>query len=208
MGEELARGDDFGVGRGDGAGEAEGVAEGLADGDGVGVGAALDDGEADGVGEGVGVGEADGVGEGVGVGEADGVGVGVGRGVGGVLDPPLDESDKGSDTTNVKVAVDVTEFPSVAVTVNVVDVNKTVGVPDICPVEVSKVNPVGRAGDIEYSIGDVPPDAVIGVNAVAAVPLVKDLVDTAVDAVIGFIVTEVEKVAVAVSPLLSVAVTV
>ena len=196
MGEELARGDDFGVGRGDGAGEAEGVAEGLADGDGVGVGAALDDGEADGVGEGVGVGE------------ADGVGVGVGRGVGGVLDPPLDESDKGSDTTNVKVAVDVTEFPSVAVTVNVVDVNKTVGVPDICPVEVSKVNPVGRAGDIEYSIGDVPPDAVIGVNAVDAVPLVKDLVDTAVDAVIGFIVTEVEKVAEAVSPLLSVAVTV
>ena len=196
MGEELARGDDFGVGRGDGAGEAEGVAEGLADGDGVGVGAALDDGEADGVGEGVGVGE------------ADGVGVGVGRGVGGVLDPPLDESDKGSDTTNVKVAVDVTEFPSVAVTVNVVDVNKTVGVPDICPVEVSKVNPVGRAGDIEYSIGDVPPDAVIGVNAVAPDPFVKDLLDTAVDAEIGFIVTEVEKVAVAVSPLLSVAVTV
>ena len=195
MGEELARGDDFGVGRGDGAGEAEGVAEGLADGDGVGVGAALDDGEADGVGEGVGVGE------------ADGVGVGVGRGVGGVLDPPLDESDKGSDTTNVKVAVDVTEFPSVAVTVNVVDVNKTVGVPDICPVEVSKVNPVGRAGDIEYSIGDVPPDAVIGVNAVAPDPFVKDLLDTAVDAAIGFIVTEVEKVAVAVSPLLSVAVT-
>ena len=123
-------------------------------------------------------------------------------------DPPLDEPDKGSDTTNVNDAVDVPEFPSVAVTVNVVDVNKTVGVPDICPVEVSKVNPVGRAGDIEYSIGDVPPDAVIGVNAVAAVPLVKDLVDTAVDAVIGFIVTEVEKVAEAVSPLLSVAVTV
>ena len=33
MGEELARGDVFGVGRGDEAGEAEGVAEGLADGD-------------------------------------------------------------------------------------------------------------------------------------------------------------------------------
>jgi hypothetical protein len=44
------------------------------------------------------------------------------------------------------------------------------GVPVIAPVDVLSESPDGRAGEIAKVIGDVPPDAVTGVNDVADVP--------------------------------------
>ena len=35
------------------------------------------------------------------------------------------------------------------------------------------VRPLGRAGEIAYVIGDVPPDAVTGVKLIAAAPAVR-----------------------------------
>ena len=46
----------------------------------------------------------------------------------------------------------------------------------IAPVEVLKLKPAGRDGEIARVMGDVPPDAVTGVNDVAAVVAVSVLV--------------------------------
>jgi len=43
------------------------------------------------------------------------------------------------------------------------------GVPLTLPVDVSKVNPVGSAGEIEYVIGVVPPETFTGMKAFTAV---------------------------------------
>jgi hypothetical protein len=52
-------------------------------------------------------------------------------------------------------------------------------VPEICPVELFKVRPDGSEGETEYVRGVDPPDALIGVKAVAAVPAVKFFAATA-----------------------------
>ena len=57
-----------------------------------------------------------------------------------------------------------------AVTVYVVDVVMLVGVPEISPVEVSKIRPGESVGEIDQSV-TTPPFAV-GVTGVIAVPLV------------------------------------
>ena len=57
-----------------------------------------------------------------------------------------------------------------AVTVYVVDVVMLVGVPEISPVEVSKIRPADRVGEIDQSV-TAPPFAE-GVTGVIAVPLV------------------------------------
>ena len=46
----------------------------------------------------------------------------------------------------------------------------------MAPVEVLKLKPAGRDGEIARVMGDVPPEAVTGVNDVAAVVAVKVLV--------------------------------
>lgn len=48
-----------------------------------------------------------------------------------------------------------------------------VGVPDICPFDVLKLRPLGNAVLSAYVKYPVPPVAVTGVNALAAIPLVK-----------------------------------
>ena len=45
----------------------------------------------------------------------------------------------------------------------------TLGVPEICPVDALIVNPAGNPGHVKTN-GASPPDAVTGVNGVAAVP--------------------------------------
>ena len=82
-------------------------------------------------------------------------------------------------TPNVNVALEV-EDPALTVTVNVVDGLAPDGVPVIAPVEVFNDNPAGNDGDIEYVRGPAPPEAVIGVNVVAASPAVKDLLEVEV----------------------------
>lgn len=87
-------------------------------------------------------------------------------------------------TPSVNVALAVEES-ALTVTVYVVDALAPDGVPVIAPVEVFNDNPAGRDGDIEYVLELPPPDAVIGVNDVAAVPEVSDLVETDVVAESG-----------------------
>ena len=87
-------------------------------------------------------------------------------------------------TPSVNVALAVEES-AMTVTVYVVDALAPVGVPVIAPVEVFNDNPAGRDGDIEYVLELPPPDAVIGVKEVAAVPAVKDLLDMDTDVANG-----------------------
>jgi hypothetical protein len=68
---------------------------------------------------------------------------------------------------------------SVAVTVNVVAVIASVGVPEIPPVEILNVSPAGSVGLIENVVDPLPPVDVTGINGVINLPLVAVLVETA-----------------------------
>ena len=54
--------------------------------------------------------------------------------------------------------------------------------PEIAPVELFKLKPAGSAGVIEKLLLLTPPEAVIGVKVVAAMPEVSELALIAVDA--------------------------
>ena len=58
-----------------------------------------------------------------------------------------------------------------------VEADVTVGVPDISPVDVSRVRPVGRLGEIEY-VGLPVKLLAVNVTGVIAEPTVADTVDT------------------------------
>jgi hypothetical protein len=72
-------------------------------------------------------------------------------------------------TVNANVLELVWPAPSVTVTVYVVVPLRAVGVPVICPVVVLKLRPAGKAGDTANVFVPKPPEAVTGVNGVAAV---------------------------------------
>ena len=74
-------------------------------------------------------------------------------------------------TENAKVEFCVAPFPSVAATVYVVLADVEVAVPLISPVDVLRVNPAGKFGEIENAKGEVPPLKVIGANADVATSL-------------------------------------
>ena len=95
----------------------------------------------------------------------------------------------------MKVAVsdNGTAPESLTVTVYVVDVLGTVGVPVIAPME-EKDKPEGNDGETLNVHVPVPPVAVIGVNVVATIPCCKVLVGTTVLMTIGIESTDKENV--------------
>jgi hypothetical protein len=70
----------------------------------------------------------------------------------------------GADTVRLNVLLLVCAILSVTVTVNTVCGKVAVAVPDISPVAVLSVNPVGKLGLIEYVSVPYPPLPVTGVN--------------------------------------------
>jgi hypothetical protein len=75
---------------------------------------------------------------------------------------------------------------SVTVTVNVVVANAVVGVPLIWPFDVENVSPVGKVTPESAKLNvPMPPDAVTGVNGVAALPTVRVVLGTACVVVSG-----------------------
>ena len=75
----------------------------------------------------------------------------------------------GGVTLRVKLADCVAPLLSVTVTVYVIAPLLIVGVPEIAPVELLKVSPVGSAGLIAKVKGVTPPVAEIGIKALTAV---------------------------------------
>jgi hypothetical protein len=77
----------------------------------------------------------------------------------------------------------------------------------IAPVDVFIVKPLGRDGEIEYTIGDVPPDATTGIRfgATALAVKVSDAIASVVESTDS---TDKEKLFVAVADAASVTVTV
>jgi hypothetical protein len=86
-------------------------------------------------------------------------------------------------------------------------VELSVGVPVIAPVDVLKLNPAGRVGEMEKARGAVPPDPVTGINDVAAVAAVRVVLAIAWVAVSGPLIDSANTLAL-VALLASVAVTV
>ena len=106
------------------------------------------------------------------------------------------------------MAVTVAPFVSVTVTVKVVVVSVEVGVPEIVPVEVLKIRPVGNVPVVMlYVRVPVPPLPVTGVKLVMAWFCVKAVEATTVAAVTAAFTARL-KLAVAVAPFASVTVTV
>ena len=85
---------------------------------------------------------------------------------------PLYPMSNGAASLTV-IEIDVVALPPVllAYTVYVVEEDRAVGVPEISPLEVEKVRPVGSVGVIDHAV-TVPPNA-DGVAVVIAVPLVS-----------------------------------
>ena len=100
----------------------------------------------------------------------------------------------------------VTPLASVAVITKLVESMETVGVPEIAPVVVLIVNPVGSVGAMLNTIFGVPPEEVTGVNGVATAEVVK-VVEAAASVVVSAVETAKVNVFELVAPLASVTVT-
>jgi hypothetical protein len=111
------------------------------------------------------------------------------------------------ETVKANVFALVAPLASVAVTVKLVEDKDDAGVPVMAPVEEFIDSPDGSDGEIARVIGDVPPLAVTGINAFAAVPAVN-VSDAIARVVVRAAETVREKVLVALPDAASVIVTV